>query len=148
VEGGVCSSRAQAGHSSLSGRQGQVAFGAQGRVLGQRLVGLALGLLLGKQAHQAQRLHIGPQGKPPAGQAPAGLVQLQRAHAGMVEMAQRQARQRRCRPRPRGPGGPFAGGVAGQQAAVGQGQQALGKTKLAVQVNHQGAQNVLFGCKL
>lgn len=75
-------------------------------------------------------------------------MQLQRAHAGMVEMAQLQALLARTRGAWQGPGVPVALRAASQQAAVGQGQQALGKTKLRVQVNHQGGQHVFFGCEL
>ena len=105
------------------------------------------GALLRKQPHQAQRLHIGSQGKAPAGKPLVALMQLQGAHTGVVKMTQIQRWQPVCGV-PNRPAGPVALWAAGQQAALCQGQQALGKTKLRIQVNHQGGQNVFLSCEL
>ena len=101
-------------------------------------------LLLYKQPHQPQRLHVGTEGKPPAGKPVLAIVQLDRADAGMIEMAQLQPLRWRLAWRQNVPAGPALAWAEGKQAPVGQGQQALGKAQLLVQVNRQSAQNVLL----
>ena len=145
---------AGAGRADIGvGRQRRIAFGAQ-RGFVQRTVsaGQAKRLLLRKQPHQPQRLHVGRQGKSPAGQPVQRItpqsLQLQCSDPGMVKMAQRQGLRGQAGSAAQGPAGPDLVSIAGQQTLVGQHQQAGGKTKLLIQVNGQRAQNVLFGCQL
>ena len=120
-------------------RQQRLTFGAQRDVVFSWLVGLGLG----KQPNQAQRLNVDRQGETPHSQPRVTLVQCQRANAGMVGMAKAQGRH--CADRP---ARPDAAGAARQQTLVGQRQSLTGIGQCGVQVNHKGTQHVFLGCQL
>jgi len=92
--------------------------------------------------HQPQRLGLCAQREAPQLQAPAGVVQLQRANAAMVEHAQHHARLQ-------GPALPCRRPWRTCQQTLGRkGHQAAAELQRVGEVNRQGGLDVLLGSEL